>query len=160
MAATLKTLKPGQFIFKEGEPSKSLFLIKKGTVAIRKMKGSNYVEIARIYTNEVVGEISFFDRRARSAAAVAYTDVEVLEIDFDSLDSIWNTVPDYMKTIMASVAERLRKADDTIRRLQHNTVPADEPMAVETKEVPELESLDEVTEESISEDSTKDPAES
>ncbi len=99
-----------------------MYLIKKGTVAIRKMKGPAYVELARIYSNEVLGELSFFDRLPRSAAAVALTEVEVLEISFDSLDKIYGNVPDYMKTIIMSVADRLRKANDLIRRLQKNVV--------------------------------------
>jgi len=99
-----------------------MFLIKRGTIAIRKMKGSAFVEIARVYANEVLGELSFFDRLPRSASAVALTEVEVLEIKFDALDKIYGSVPDYMKSIMASVADRLRKANETIRRLQKNTV--------------------------------------
>src|SRR4051812_25029770 len=104
--------RPGQFLFHEGEPSSCMFLIKKGTVGVRKRKGGAYVEIARVYSNEVLGELSFFDRAPRSAAAIALTEVEVLEIRFESLDKIYSGVPDYMKSIMASVAERLRKAND------------------------------------------------
>jgi CRP-like cAMP-binding protein len=140
MSAAQKYFRPGQYLFREGEPSRCMYLIKKGTVAIRKMKGAAYVELARLYSNEVLGELSFFDRQPRSAAAVALTEVEVLEIKFDSLDKIYAGVPDYMKTIMASVADRLRKANDMIRRLQKNVVKesgeeeqvrADEPSAAE-----------------------------
>jgi len=99
-----------------------MFLIKKGSVSIRKMKGSAFVEIAKVYANEIIGELSFFDRLPRSAAAVALSEVEALEIDFRSLEQIWNKVPDYWKTIMKAVSERLRKADDSIRRLQKNVV--------------------------------------
>jgi CRP/FNR family cyclic AMP-dependent transcriptional regulator len=102
-----------------------MYLIKKGTVAIRKMKGQDYVELGKVYSNEVLGELSFFDRKPRSAAAIALTEVEVLEISFTSLDAIYTKVPDYLKTIMASVADRLRKANDMIRKLQHNVVTED-----------------------------------
>jgi CRP-like cAMP-binding protein len=125
MAATPRFFKSGQFLFKEGEPSRCMYLIKRGTIAIRKMKGSAFVEIARVYANEVLGELSFFDRLPRSASAVALTEVEVLEINFEALDKIYAGVPDYMKSIMASVADRLRKANETIRRLQKNTVTGD-----------------------------------
>lgn len=114
--------RPGQYLFREGDPSGCMYLVKKGTVAIRKMKGGAYVELGRIYSNEVIGELSFFDRQPRSAAAIALTEVEVLEISFKSLDKIYEDVPDYLKTIMASVAVRLRKANDTIRRLQRNVI--------------------------------------
>ena len=124
-AANLKTKKdfaPGQYLFREGDPSNSMFLVQKGTVSIRKVKGQAYIELGRVYANEVLGELSFFDRQPRSAAAIALTDVEVLEIRFDALDKVYAGIPDYMKTIMASVADRLRKANDTIRRLQKTLV--------------------------------------
>jgi hypothetical protein len=89
------------------------------------MKGQDYVELGKVYSNEVLGELSFFDRKPRSAAAVALTEVEVLEISLTSLDAIYTKVPDYLKTIMASVADRLRKANDMIRKLQHNVVTED-----------------------------------
>jgi CRP/FNR family cyclic AMP-dependent transcriptional regulator len=114
--------RPGQYIFRENEASKSMFLIQKGSVAIRKIKPGGYVEIAHVYSGEVIGELSFFDRRPRSASAVALTEVEVLEITFDSLDKTYAKVPDYLKTIIASLAERLRRANDTIRRLQKEVV--------------------------------------
>lgn len=117
-----KYYRPGQALFREAEASNSLFLIQKGTVSIRKMKGAAQVEIARVYANEVLGELSFFDRLPRSASAIALTEVEALEIHFDSLDKIYGKVPEYMKTIIASVADRLRKANDTIRRLQKDVV--------------------------------------
>ena len=102
-----------------------MYLVKKGTVSVRKMKGAAFVEIARIYSNEVLGELSFFDRLPRSAAAIALTEVEALEIQFDALDKIYALVPEYMKTIISSVVDRLRKANDTIRRLQKNVVTED-----------------------------------
>lgn len=120
-----REFRPGQFLFREGEPSHCLYLIKKGTVAIRKMKGPNFIELGRLYSNEVLGELSFFDRKPRSASAIALTEVEVMEITFESLDQIYTNVPEYLRTIMASTAERLRKANETIRRLTKNIITED-----------------------------------
>ncbi len=103
-----------------------MFLIQKGAVAIRKTRGSAAVEIARIYPNEVIGELAFFDRKTRSASAVAINDVDALEISFESLDKIYGGIPDYMKTIIASVVDRLRRTSDQLKRLQKTEVPQDE----------------------------------
>ena len=117
-----RLFKPGQYLFQEGEHSRSMFLIRKGTIAIRKTKAHNEIELGRLHANEVLGELSFFDRHPRSASAVALTDVEALELSFESLDQIYAKVPDYLKTIMSSVAARLRKANEQIRRLQTEVV--------------------------------------
>jgi len=118
MSAEKKSYKSGEFLFNDGEPSKSLFLIQKGAISIRKKKGNTTIEVGKVLAGEVIGELSFFDRLPRSASGVAIIDVEAIEISFVSLDKIYSSVPDYLKTIMAAMADRLRKANDTIRQLQ------------------------------------------
>jgi CRP/FNR family cyclic AMP-dependent transcriptional regulator len=130
-----RTIRPGQPLFTEGEIPKSLFLITKGTIAIRKMKGAAFVEIARLYSNEIVGELSFFDRQTRSASAFALTEVEVTEIPFDSLEKLFASTPPYLKGMIAAMADRLRKANDMIKRLQKNTVTAGDAVEAHQEEV-------------------------
>jgi CRP-like cAMP-binding protein len=132
-----KSYRPGQPIFTEGETPKSIYLITKGTVAIRKMKGNAFVELARLHPNEFLGELSFFDRQTRSASAYALTEVEATEISFDALEKLFAGTPPYLRVMISSMADRLRKADDLIKRLQKSTVTEGE--AVET---PQEEDLD------------------
>lgn len=157
LSPATKSFAPGQYIFHEGDPSKCMYLIQKGTISIRKYKGHSYVEIARLYSNEVIGELSFFDRLPRSASAVAMTDVELIELQFDALDKIFSGIPEYMKTIISAVADRLRKANDTIRRLQKNLVTDDAksfsaskediPSDIPATDLPEEEGEEEIAEE-------------
>jgi CRP/FNR family cyclic AMP-dependent transcriptional regulator len=120
--AQIKQIAAGQVLFNEGDPAKCMYLIKSGEVSIRKRKGSTFVEITRLRDGEIIGEISFFDRQPRSATAMALTPAVVTEMPFDSLDAIYAKIPDYLKTIMASIADRIRKTDDAIRRLSKETV--------------------------------------
>ena len=116
--AVIKKLKAGEILFNEGDPSRSIFIVKNGAISIRMVKGKSPVEVGRIKANEIIGELSFFDRLPRSATAVAMIDLEVVEIPFEAMEKIYNNIPDYMKTIMASLADRLRKANEQIRGLQ------------------------------------------
>jgi CRP/FNR family transcriptional regulator, cyclic AMP receptor protein len=117
MQPTVKKFKPGEILFREGTPSTSLFIIKKGAVSIRKKKLHRFVEVAKITAGQVLGELSFFDRLPRSATAVAIIETDALEITFDSLEKIYNEIPDYLKTIMATLAERLRKANEIVQQV-------------------------------------------
>jgi CRP/FNR family cyclic AMP-dependent transcriptional regulator len=119
MSVEKKSYKPGQVLFNDGDAANSLFIVEKGAVSIRKKKGNATVEVGKVLTGEIIGELSFFDRQPRSATTVAITDVVVIEITFASMEKIYATIPDYMKTIMASLATRLRKANDTIRQLRN-----------------------------------------
>lgn len=118
MQPKTRSFKPGENLFHEGQPSQSLFVIKKGTVVIRKRRGSGFIDLAKVFENEVLGEVSFFDRNPRSASAIALTEVEVIEIPFDGLEKVYSTLPDYLRTIISSLAERLRRANDRIRKFE------------------------------------------
>lgn len=118
MAAIQKTFKKDEVIFHEDDSSQSIYIIKKGTVSIRKRKMASFVEVGKLFQNEVLGEMAFFDRKPRSASAVCLSDVEALEIPFEGLDKMYSGMPDYFKSIIASVVERLRKANMTIRKLE------------------------------------------
>ena len=118
MSAQPRVFLPGQTLFQEGEPSHSLFIITNGNISIRRTEKNSYIEIAKIQPNEVIGELSFFDRLPRSATAVALTTVECLEIPFESLEKMYLSVPNYFKTIVAAIAERLRNANEQIRLLE------------------------------------------
>jgi CRP-like cAMP-binding protein len=136
--AITKKIKKDEYLFREGNDATSLFIISEGTLSIRKRKGSDFVEIAKVFSNEVLGEISFFDRsNPRNASAIALTDCTVLELFFTDLDKIFDKVPSYLRTIMASIAERLRKADDLIRVLQKEVILGEG--SVEGTEKPEPE---------------------
>lgn len=123
-APSSRFYRPGEFLFREGDPSRSMFILNKGSVSIRRAKGSEYIELSRLYSGEILGELSFFDKMPRSAAAVALTEVEVAEIPFEAIDKIYEGAPPYFKTIVSSIAGRLRKANDMIRRIQKDTAAA------------------------------------
>ncbi len=118
MNSQSKIYKAGQILFNEGDPSRSIFIIKKGALSLKKKRGTETLEVGKALAGEVVGELTFFDRKPRSASAVAIIDVEVIEITFEALDKIYATIPDYMKTMIASLADRLRKSNELVIRLQ------------------------------------------
>ena len=124
--STVIEYKAGEVLFTEGQPSLNLYILKSGVVSIRKRKGAGYIELARSYAGEVIGEVSFFDRKMRSASVVAITEVRAIEISFVGLDNLYKQVPDYMRAVMMSLSDRLRKANETIRKLQDEVVGADE----------------------------------
>ena len=124
---TTKLIKPEEYLFVEGEPSRSIFIVKRGALSIRKAKigtntpsttGLNYIELVKVAAGEVIGELSFFDRKARSASAIALIETELIELTFTELDKLYQEIPPYLRTIIEALAARLRSANDQIRLLQ------------------------------------------
>ena len=64
-------LERAEWVFKEGDPGDSLFLIKSGMVQIVKEINGKDVTLATLSDNEVFGEMALFSDLPRSAGAQA-----------------------------------------------------------------------------------------
>lgn len=113
-----RVLKKGEYLFREGDPSEAMFVIKAGKLAILKSKGNSEVALAEIGPGDMVGEMAFFDNKPRSASAKAATDTTVIELPFKSLNAQFKTFPEWSKAIMRTVNNHLRNANQRIKILE------------------------------------------
>lgn len=113
----------GQPIIREGEPIESLFFVTGGT--FRVSTGADDTEIARLQTGEVVGEISYVDRRPPTATVTAVEDGRVLAIPRDILTEKLESDPRFSsrfyKALATFLADRLRS---TLREVGGGDEPA------------------------------------
>ena len=85
-------VRPGEFLFREGDEAQSLYVVKKGSLRI--MSGSVVYET--ITAGGVVGEMALIDDGApRSASVLAVTHTELWEIDTDTFRSMVATEPEF-----------------------------------------------------------------
>jgi len=121
----LRQLKGGEVLFNDGEDADSLFIIQKGQLRLFKPKGKGFVEIAVLRTGEVIGEMAYFDEdgsgRKRSASAAAMVPTEVIEISFTAFSKTMSALNPWFKTIINTLATRLRKANSRIKELENNS---------------------------------------
>lgn len=100
----------GQAIIREGEPIDSIFFVTRGVFRVTTRASSS--DIAQIGTGEVLGEISYVDRRPPTATVTAVTDGRVLSIPRSSLSQKLSSDPGFAsrfyKAIAAFLADRLR----------------------------------------------------
>lgn len=114
----LKQLKTGEILFKEGDPSDSMYVIKKGRLTVFKQKGNAEVELAEIGAGQMIGEMAFFDRKPRSASVKAALDSEIIELPFKSLQAQYDTFPEWLKAIVKTINDHLREANKRIKNLE------------------------------------------
>lgn len=81
-----ETLAPRDEIFAEGDKAASLFIIKYGSVQIKRSGKNDGVEVARLATGSHFGEMSFVDGEPRSATAITLEKSELMKIDFGDLN--------------------------------------------------------------------------
>lgn len=120
----LKSLQAGQVLFHEGEIATSMYIIQKGQIRLFKPKGKGFIELAVLRAGEVLGEMSFFDpnSKKRSASAAAIAPADVIEISFEALGKTITTLNPWFKTLINTLADRLRRANEKIKELENNSV--------------------------------------
>lgn len=120
----LKSLKAGEILFHDGDVANSLYIIQKGQIRLFKPKGKGFIEIGILRAGEVIGEMAFFDEdgsgRKRSCSASALTGVEIIEISFVAFGKTMQSLNPWFKTIINTLATRLRKANTRIKELEDN----------------------------------------
>ncbi|MCO4793060.1 MAG: cyclic nucleotide-binding domain-containing protein [Bacteriovoracaceae bacterium] len=109
------SLKPEEFLLREGEESTTMYFLQSGTLAVLKRQGDVEKQIGTIYSGEVVGEMSFLDKQPRSASIKAMTDSELVVIPSEKFEKIFKDQPTWYKALINTLLERLRKANARVR---------------------------------------------
>jgi CRP-like cAMP-binding protein len=103
-------LKPGETIFKEGEPAKELYIIQSGKVDIQ--LGNRLLDT--LEANDIFGEMALIDGAPRSATATAKTDVALVPMSKKDFLSLVTRAPTFALDVMGMLARRLRTANRAI----------------------------------------------
>ncbi len=114
----IKKLKVGEILFREGDSSDAMYVIKSGRIAITKSKGSGEIILAEKKKGEMLGEMAFFDNKPRSAGAKAISECEVITLPFASLYAQFKTFPEWLKAVVKTVNNHLRDANLRIKNLE------------------------------------------
>jgi len=113
----------GENIFRHGDDGGELFLIRSGSVRIiLPLDKTHQHHLATFSRGDFFGEMSFLDGAARSADAVAFTDVELFILPrarFDSIaDEHKKLAMNLLEGLARALANRLRHTDVELRVLQ------------------------------------------
>ncbi len=119
MSNKIVKLKKNEELFQEGDKPDSMYVIKKGRLAITKKKGNTKIPLAELKPGDLLGEMAFFEKSPRSAGAMAIADgTEVIELPFSALDAQWANLPVWVKSIVKAINGHLRTANIKIRQLE------------------------------------------
>lgn len=122
----VKKLSKGEILFREGDASDAMYVIKTGRIAITKSKGSGEIVLAELKPGEMLGEMGFFDSKPRSAGAKASQDAEVIILPFSALHAQFNKFPEWLKAMVKTVNAHLRDANTRIKNLESAQTESEE----------------------------------
>jgi len=120
----LKTYKQGEILFNENDAAESLYIIQRGQIRLFRPKGRGFVEIGVLRAGEVIGEMAFFDQKARrrSCSASAMVTTDMVEISFVAFAKTMEGLNPWFKTIINTLADRLRKTNERVKELESNSI--------------------------------------
>jgi CRP/FNR family cyclic AMP-dependent transcriptional regulator len=119
----LRDYPAGSIIFKEGDPGNFIGFVISGKLEVKKQtefKG-NQVIIALLTKGAMVGELSMFDKRQRSATVEAVEDTSLIIFRSESMDSLMQQHPytgiKILKGLIKILSLRLRKATERLTNI-------------------------------------------
>lgn len=120
----------GEFLYRTGEPSDSLFIIRSGRVALYSVQGLEHIELARFGPGQIIGDLAFFTGSARTADAAALTDVEYLQVPYTTVARQFDSVPSWVQTMIRTLAGQVQSYSTEVRSLKDQEDGVDLPRLV------------------------------
>lgn len=111
---TLHFVAPDEFLFREGEPAKHVFIVKRGKLRAFKGNGESQVVIGEIGAGEFVGEMSHINQEPRSATVQALEDCELIEIPSGSVDMVLFSRPAWAHALVLTLSKRLKTSNNAL----------------------------------------------
>ncbi len=109
--------KNGTLISREGEISDHLYIIRKGSLKIVKVKNSVKTVLSILNTGETYGEIGLFNQAPRSASAIANEDCDLWVIPRSALKKYLLDMPEIAYNFLEVFSEKLRKISEDMVEL-------------------------------------------
>jgi hypothetical protein len=97
---------PGEVILRQGEPGDSLYVVRRGSVAVQIGVQGASKDVAALGEGDFFGEMSLMTGALRTATVVAKTDVECHVVDKEAFQEIVREKPDLAGTISDILSRR------------------------------------------------------
>lgn len=116
---------PGATVVAEGEPGRSMFIVRSGELAVSKLGDSGRtIRIAGLEPGDFFGEMTLIEMQNRSATVVAERPTVLYELTARNLYTYYKAdIHGYvmvMQNINRELCRRLRRAENRIAELQAN----------------------------------------
>ena len=123
--AVVRELERNELLFRQGDPSASLFVIQEGRIAIASQAGDGRETVIAVLENGgLFGELPLFDDAPRVADARALIETTVVELAYEPVRALLRARPELLWVIVRLLVERLRATDEALADAVFLDVPA------------------------------------
>ena len=123
-AMRFQRLGRGEILFREGEEGNRFYLVLTGKVKLGRGSADGRENlIAVLGPGEMIGELTLFDPGPRTATATAVSKTELAGLAHSELVAWVERYPQVAKHLLAALARRLRRTNDSLTDLVFSDVP-------------------------------------
>ena len=121
---------PYSIICREGDPSNELYYLQSGKLLICTVNGNQVKAITRISPGEFIGELSFFDGKARSSYVVTLEKSKLIQIQKSEIGPY---LPAWYIRVGTSITKKIRHLDNIINesKLRRANSEENKPLTIE-----------------------------
>ena len=121
---TTTHMERGDILFHEGDPGDRLYVLGEGKIKLGQSSPDGRENILAVLgPGEMFGELSLFDPGPRTATATAVAETQVLALSTEQLREYLSGRPQVALTLLAALARRLRRTNESLADLVFNDVP-------------------------------------
>jgi CRP/FNR family transcriptional regulator len=122
--AVPRTFPPHHVIFREGDPSSTCYIVRRGHArATREHPDGRVIALAHFGPGDTFGELAMFDDEKRSATVETLAeDLEVIAILGADMRRLLRDHPEIAAKLVISLGRRLRHANDRLSRMSFQSV--------------------------------------
>lgn len=113
-----KRYKKGEYLFKEGDLTKMLYIIERGRVVLTVERNGKKIELATMNKSQILGEQSIFSNARQAFNAEAQQECQIMEVPVDMIKTQFGNSPPGVKLIMKSLVDEVRQARQTLRSMK------------------------------------------
>ena len=121
---TAQHMERGDVLFHEGDPGDRLYVIGEGKIKLGRSSADGRENLLAILgPGEMFGELSLFDPGPRTATATAIAETQIVGLTHEQLKAFLGERPGVATTLLAALARRLRRTNESLADLVFTDVP-------------------------------------
>ena len=114
----------GAVLFREGERGDRLYVIVSGKMKLGRSSADGRENLVAVLgPGELLGELTVFDPGERNASATAVANTELIGLTHEQLSAFLAEHPQVARALLAALARRLRRTNDSLADLVFTDVP-------------------------------------
>ncbi|MBP3961537.1 SLC13 family permease [Paenibacillus lignilyticus] len=109
------TLQAGATLFEQGDPGDTMYIIDSGTIELFTRSDGMRHSLAFLHEGDTLGEMALLTGEARSAMAVATTNVVLMQLDRETFDALITEHPTISAYFIRLISQRLTHTNERLR---------------------------------------------